>query len=191
MKDKQNTADYRALLFGLQLLLLLCYMSPLQAQNNSETKLIFQLINERLTYMEGVAFYKREASKPVEDVVREKQVLDKSMVKADEYGLNSSSTKNFFQVQINAAKAIQYRYQADWLLNPPEDQVVPNLMTDIRPNLNRIGDELMSAISAYLKSGKRFTDKQGREFLSAINVHNLSDQEKDKIFKALQQITRR
>lgn len=191
MKYKQKFADYRALLFGFQLLLLLNYTPPVQAQNNSEVTHIFQLINERLAYMKGVAFYKREAGKPVEDLVREKLVLDKSLARAAEFGLNSDSTKSFFQIQIGAAKAIQHRYQADWLFDPPDEQAVPDLMTDVRPNLIRIGNELVSSIGAYLKSGKHFMDEQEIEFLSALEVHNLSDNEKRKIFKALQQITRR
>ena len=190
MQNHHRLADFKSLIFLFQMILSASCVFSMQSVASEATH-IFQLINERLAYMEGVSLYKREAGKSVEDIAREKLVLEKSSIKASELGLNPDSTIDFFQIQVNAAKAVQYRYQADWLFNPPLAQQHPDLVSVVRPNLIRIGDELIESISKYLKKGQHFNDDQKGEFFSAIRVHNLSDPEKERIYKALQSITLR
>ena len=190
MRNHHRLADFKSLIFVFQIILSTGYVFSMRSVASEATH-IFQLINERLAYMEGVALYKREAGKPIEDIARENLVLEKSLIKASKSGLNPDSTVDFFQIQVNAAKAVQYRYQADWLFNPPLAQKYPDLVSVVRPNLIRIGDELIESISKYLKKGQHFNDDQKEAFFSAIEVHNLSGQEKDRIYKTLQDITLR
>ncbi len=74
-----------------------------------------RLVNERLSYMKDVAGYKAEQHLPIEDLAQEKKVLDQSISEAESFGLNSETVKPFIVTQMNVAKAIQYRYRADWL----------------------------------------------------------------------------
>lgn len=155
---------------------------------NQDTHQVFQLINERLGYMEEVALYKVHKQQAVEDLAREAVILEKARLKADSYGLDSSSMEGFFQIQMNAAKAIQYRYRADWLFTPSRRGMPRDLATEIRPELIRQGDQIAKSIRDYLKSGSSFSDDQLNEFLTVVNQENLKPGEKEDIFRALQKV---
>lgn len=68
--------------------------------------------------MKYVAKYKFEKHLSVEDRTQENKVILNSINKAEILGLDKKSIKPFIISQINAAKAIQYRYKADWLAMP-------------------------------------------------------------------------
>ena len=146
---------------------------------------IFSLINERLGYMEQVALYKHQTHIPVEDLAREKFILDKSLLSASEQGLDPDSISEFFQSQMDAAKAIQYRYRADWLASPPKMTEVVDLKNDIRPKLVALGKEIITCISKYLKQEQNFSLGQQITFIDTVKVHNLSTADKEKLFRSL------
>ncbi|TDJ20306.1 MAG: gamma subclass chorismate mutase AroQ [Gammaproteobacteria bacterium] len=150
---------------------------------------VFRLVNERLAFMKEVAMVKAKSGKPVEDRAREELVITKAKERARQAGLDPSSIEEFFHTQISAAKAIQYRYLAEWALsrNPPEREP-RDLVTEVRPELIRLGKEIVLAIRSFLGSGGRFTDTYFSEFLTAINVSNLNQGEKGKLFESMRQI---
>ena len=138
-----------ALVFGLLTTSSLAWASP-------DASEIFKLINERLGYMEDVALFKKQAGKPVEDVPRENTVIEKATLKARDEQLDPEFIAGFFRAQIDAAKAIQYRYLADWLSHPV-DQEPRDLHKVVRPALLKLGNEITTDISEYLKEGNRFS----------------------------------
>ena len=155
------------------------------AESGPDAQHIFSLINERLEHMEKVALYKHQSHSPVEDLTREKYILDKSLLSATEQGLDSDSISGFFQSQMNAAKAIQYRYRADWLAALPEHSETVNLNNDIRPKLVTLGRDIISGIAGYLRHGGAFSSDQFTQFMGAVKVHNLSIADKENIFRSL------
>ncbi len=149
---------------------------------------IFQLINQRLNYMQDVALFKAKNHSPVEDLVREKQVLEKALVDAQQAGLQPDSIAGFFQAQMDAAKAIQYRYMADWLSTHPENSEYRDLASEVRPKILALGDEIVVRISEYLKDGGSFDNKLQKDFVRTVNTKHLSENDKKKMFESLQMI---
>ncbi|WP_256484679.1 chorismate mutase [Endozoicomonas sp. 4G] len=149
---------------------------------------IFELINQRLTYMQDVALFKARNHRAVEDLTREKQVLEKALANAQQAGLEPGSITGFFQAQMDAAKAIQYRYRAEWLSASPENKKHRDLASEVRPRLLELGDQIVIKISEYLEAGGTFESDMQKEFDSTVNVTHLSENDKKKIFESLQMI---
>ncbi|WBA80088.1 chorismate mutase [Endozoicomonas sp. GU-1] len=63
---------------------------------NQQLHGIFELINQRLTFMEDVAFFKGTNDRAVEDLTREKLVLEKAQRDAEKAGLDRDSITHFF-----------------------------------------------------------------------------------------------
>lgn len=118
---------------------LMCFSSLAQAYQYEQTA---RLINERLSYMKDVAGYKAEQHLPIEDLTQEKKVLDQSLSEADSFGLNSETVKPFIVVQMDVAKAIQYRYRADWL-SSPETNWKPQDLSEVRLKISALNTELL------------------------------------------------
>ncbi|MBN6524163.1 chorismate mutase [Acinetobacter pittii] len=124
------------------------YFSSLaQASQNTQTA---RLVNERLSYMKDVAGYKAEQHLPIEDLTQEKKVLDQSLSEAESLGLNSETVKPFIVTQMNVAKAIQYRYRADWL-SSPESNWKPQDLAEVRLKISSLNTELLKNIADELK----------------------------------------
>ncbi|QFI38494.1 chorismate mutase [Moritella marina ATCC 15381] len=148
---------------------------------------IFSTLNLRLSYMEDVALYKANNNKAIEDIQREKLVIGKASQSAEKVGLNKQSVVGFFQTQISAAKAIQYRYRAD-LLSQTETEKPRDLKTVIRPALIKLGKEINAKLAQYLKDGGTFTAQDWAAFETTIDSRYLKDTDKKALFKALTQI---
>lgn len=149
---------------------------------------IFELINQRLTYMQDLALFKVRNHSAVEDLIREQQVLEKALVDAQQAGLQPDSIADFFQAQMDAAKAIQYRYMAEWLSASPENKKYRDLASEVRPKLLELGDQIVIQISEYLKDGGTFDNKMQKDFVRTVNTTHLSENDKKKMFESLQMI---
>lgn len=134
--------------------------------------------------MEDVALFKANAHMPVEDLQREQKLLDKTQANATQYGLDTASVKQFFIVQIAIAKAIQYRYRAEWLTAPTFNQPL-DLHTQIRPALTSLGDKIIRKIADYCKLHGAFNPAQLSNFENEITVHYVTNKEKHQLFNAL------
>jgi chorismate mutase len=111
---------------------------------------LFNAINERLSYTEDVALFKAQRYLPIEDIEREKAVLDKAKISANIEGLDPSYVGDFFKAQIATAKAIQFRYRAD-PLSKPSPEKPRDLQEEVRPALLDLGDKIIKNIVEYLK----------------------------------------
>ena len=121
----------------------MCISSLAQAYQYDQTA---RLVNERLAYMKDVAGYKAEQHLPIEDLTQEKKVLDQSLSEAESFGLNSETVKPFIVTQMNVAKAIQYRYRADWL-SSPESNWKPQDLAEVRLKISSLNTELLKNIA--------------------------------------------
>ncbi|WP_322976425.1 chorismate mutase [Acinetobacter pittii] len=125
----------------------MCISSLAQASQYTQTA---RLVNERLSYMKDVAGYKAEQHLSIEDLTQEKKVLDQSLSEAESFGLNSETVKPFIVTQMNVAKAIQYRYRADWL-SSPESNWKPQDLAEVRLKISSLNTELLKNIADELK----------------------------------------
>ncbi len=117
----------------------------------AKAETLFQLINERLSYMKDVAAFKWVNKKPIEDKAREEVVIQKTAEAAGKEGLDVESAKGFFRVQIEAAKVIQNQFHDTWKKNGfPRDAKFADLKTEIRPALIDLGNRILAQIKAAL-----------------------------------------
>ncbi|MCX8956644.1 chorismate mutase [Erwinia psidii] len=144
------------------------------------------LINQRLSYMKDVAGYKAKNHLAIEDLTQEGKVLSGSVAIAEKLGLNGGSVKPFIQAQMDAAKAIQYRYRADWL-SETENGWQPAPLDQVRAKISALNTDILTDISANLKQGVKFTDKNA--FMQAINQPNLKPADKERLWRSLGRIT--
>ncbi|TSH77819.1 gamma subclass chorismate mutase AroQ [Pantoea sp. paga] len=95
-------------------------MSPILGAFNSTVSIhsLIHEINSRLSAMRDVAAYTVENNIPLQDLDRERKVLFLSQTDAENAGLDPQSLMPHMQAQMNVAKAIQYRYMAEWLSLP-------------------------------------------------------------------------
>lgn len=167
------------LLIGLS-----CSATVLAApETNSD---VASLINQRLSYMKDVAGYKAANHLAIEDLPQEDKVLASAVQQAEKLGLAGESVKPFVQAQMDAAKAIQYRYRADWL-STPEQGWQPLPLDQVRTKINVLSASILSGISTQLARGEPFTNKPS--FLHSLNQTHLAEGDKARLWEALQKIS--
>lgn len=109
-----------------------------------------ELVIQRLLVGDLVAASKFGTGKPIEDPVREQQVLDAVRRQAGPLGLDPAATVRFFQDQITASKQVQRGLFDYWTRHPDRAPTT-------RPDLNLIRqrlDELTTGLLAELVSTK-------------------------------------
>nr|KJZ06577.1 prephenate dehydratase [Pseudoalteromonas rubra] len=151
-------------------------------------KALFSHINQRLAQMQPVALFKAQKHRPIEDLSREAVVLSKALEQAQQQCLDTGSVKAFFQAQMDAAKAIQYRYRAQWL-----SEGVPNQeadLTQLRNTLNQLGAAILQTLTTHLAQHGNLTTELKPVFLAALNTDNLTVQDKQRLYQALQSVRR-
>jgi chorismate mutase len=134
--------------------------------------------------MEDVAMYKSVNGLPVEDLPREKIVIENAVLAAESQGLLGDSIENFFITQINVAKAIQYRSLADWL-SSPISKPTPDLPNQIRPKLTELGDEIVKELAILLSHEGRIGESLRESFQLHMSVNKVSAAEVDLLFDSL------
>lgn len=157
------------------------------AQATSECGQTAQLINARLSYMKDVAGDKAANHLPVEDIAQEEKVIDKTLAEAASLGLDTASIKPFMVAQINAAKAIQYRYRADWL-SQPEPHWQPKSLETVRTDIGELSSKILKQIADELKTCEKTTIDDKNVFTKTIRQHNLQTADVDIIFSTFTQI---
>ena len=181
----------------LLLLALTCYTSSALAEAKTaqdEVKELYTLINQRLSYMKDVAAYKYVNKVAVEDKEREKVVLASSVEAAAKQSLTASSVEEFFALQIELAKKIQWSFHKKWDAEGfPEDTKFADLKTEVRPQLLTLGKQITEKIAQVVSTGV-LTDKAQYQknldlILEVIQLEYIDDTDKTKILDALMAIT--
>lgn len=155
-------------------------------QEPSACSATFELIRERLSYMEDVAGYKTRHQIPIEDLERERTVVDAAKKRASEIGLDPDSVVDFYESQIAAAKAIQFRFRAEFLV---DERSRPGTETDligtIRPALLDIGARLAESIRDCLVEEGGFDPDGFDDFDAAVQLEHLHRVDTQRIYRAL------
>ncbi|MEV1078573.1 chorismate mutase [Streptomyces sp. NPDC050211] len=105
------------------------------------------LFAERLLLADKVAAAKYGTDKPIDDPVREQQILDDVAARASGLGLDPAAVRAVFRDQIEANKLVQRGLYGRWDAHPEERPTErPDLATEVRPQLDRITTELLTAL---------------------------------------------
>ncbi|MFJ4768321.1 chorismate mutase [Streptomyces uncialis] len=105
------------------------------------------LLAERLLVADKVAAAKYGTALPIEDISRERQILDDVAGRSVAMGLDPVNTTAVFRDQIEAGKAVQRALFARWDAHPRERPTErPDLAREVRPVLDRVTTQLLEAL---------------------------------------------
>ncbi|GAB3453522.1 gamma subclass chorismate mutase AroQ [Actinophytocola sediminis] len=107
------------------------------------------LAAERILLADMVAAAKFGTATPIEDPVREQQVLGQAATLAAEAGIDAPDAVQFFRAQIEMSKVVQRDLYDRWTRHPelaPTER--PDLATEVRPELDRITVEFIDQLAA-------------------------------------------
>ncbi|MEU3628875.1 chorismate mutase [Amycolatopsis coloradensis] len=128
-------------------LLLVGLPSPASASSGFWT--LTELAAQRGQIADKVAAAKFGTPSPIDDPVREQQILDSVAAKAPGLGLDAASVVRFFRDQIEANKVVQRGLYARWTTHPgsrPPGR--PDLATEVRPVIDRLNAGLLTELAA-------------------------------------------
>jgi chorismate mutase len=135
-------------------LLLACGCATASAFTSADTARVDRLlglVKERLEVAPEVARTKWNTRAAIEDLPREKQIIDGVARGAGEHGLDPKVAAAFFTAQIEASKIVQNALHAEWTgARQPPFAKVADLGKDIRPVLDRLTPAMMSALAEAL-----------------------------------------
>lgn len=118
------------------------------------------LINERLSHMKDVAAYKWLNQRPIEDLEREAVVIATATRSGLDYNITTTSSRTFFVAQISAAKEIQQYWFDHWEQHGAPGSA-PDLMSVVRPELLRLGNEILAGLTTAGTINPRDIQAQG------------------------------
>lgn len=144
---------------------------------------IGELVNQRLSLMKDVAGYKAQQHLPIEDLAQEAKVLASAHAEAGRLGLEPASVRPFITAQMDAAKAIQYRYRADWLANPGSGWK-PRPLAQVRPQIAQLSSQILQRLAERLRAGP-LGEADRAAFMASVDQVNLSDADKRRLADAL------
>lgn len=171
-------------------LLLAAGTAPARA-TSPDTSTVYDKIRDRLGLMQAVAAWKTKHNQPVEDLAREKIVVQSSIDKAKAAGIDGPSVRVFFEEQIAAAKEIQSCWMERWSRGSRETpQSVPDLVEEIRPRLIEIGAEILKNVALALKNNQvQPFDAEGEAaYMANVEVDCLSENSRRRIYRALGEV---
>jgi len=109
---------------------------------------LLTLQKTRLDVAAPVARSKWNSGKPIDDPARERHILDGLTDKAVALGLDPAWTRAFFQSQFDAGKLAQRALHRQWRAEQrPPFADPPDLAREVRPVLDRLTPELLTALT--------------------------------------------
>ncbi|WP_210454166.1 chorismate mutase [Pantoea ananatis] len=160
--------------------------SAAAAPASEPVSLLSRALHERMLLMKDVAAFKKTHNKPIEDLAREQDVLAEAKEKSAKAGLDPQSVTAFFQGLMDASKAIQYRYLADWLSAPHAVPPAKDL-AELRQQINLLDGQILQAINQQLSQGG-FTKGDLAQLHRQLNVQHLSDNDINNVLLGLEHI---
>lgn len=113
---------------------------------------VFNLMRARLAMMRSVAAWKFANEAPVTDAAREQKVLDATVADAGRLGIDAASARELFSLQIRLAREVQEHFISTWRKQASSGEPVRDLNSvrdlnnELRPELDRLGQQLLLAI---------------------------------------------
>lgn len=129
------------------------------------------LVAARLDWMDEVAAIKRERGQPIVDARREAALLDAMEAKGRAAGLPARAVRGFFTGQMEAAKERQRQYLAS---SRDEKRRLPDLDSEIRPALDRIGARMIQVL-AQARKGRVTIEAAQQEVRRELLRHHYPD----------------
>lgn len=106
------------------------------------------LIQKRLVIMHEVARTKWNQNLPIEDKIREQQILADLAARANQYGLNEKLVTRFFQAQMDASKEMQKK---DFFLWSEDGELkfekIFSLKDELRAYIDQLNNEMIVLLS--------------------------------------------
>jgi chorismate mutase len=122
------------------------YQSGCEDSSGSAAQLdtLVDLVVERLSLARDVAAAKYGSGGPIDDPIREQQILRSAGCALNVSALSHRMGMQFFQDQIEASKVVQRGLYHRWRRHPEEVPAAhPDLATDVRPKLDRITAQII------------------------------------------------
>ena len=142
-----QTLFRRALPAFLGALLAGCAAQP-PAGDIDKVDRVLNLIQQRLGYMDDVARNKWNSGAPIEDLPREREIIEGIGKQAAGYGVDPEIARDFFRAQIEASKIIQNARFREWrAAGQPRFEKVRDLGKEIRPLLDALTPAMMNSLA--------------------------------------------
>jgi cyclohexadienyl dehydratase len=173
--------------FALVLIACVAHAEPMPIHSaEDEVRHVFDLVQTRLSLMRSVAAWKYANNAPVTDPAREQRVLDASVAEAQRLGIEPTSARDLFALQIRLASDVQEHFIATWRQHGGNAERVRDLNQELRPELDRIGAQLLQAIYLALPELAR-TDfiEHYKTFAAVIDVPSLDAADREQLLSAL------
>lgn len=180
---------YKRIWMALAMLLTASVAAAASFTGPNEVARVFDLMQQRLELMRSVAAWKHANNVPVTDAAREQQVLDATVAQAQRLGIDAASARELFSLQIRMARDVQEHFIATWKAQKPANEPVRDLSKELRPELDRLGNELLRAI--YLALPELMTDDFAARYRSQaakIVMPGLQKDDQDALLKAVSQL---
>jgi cyclohexadienyl dehydratase len=165
--------------------------APAFAEPDADVRAVFQLMQDRLQLMKDVAASKHARNAPVVDAEREQQVLESSVQQASELGIEAASARRLFSLQIRLAVRVQESLISSWRSGTAPPQDVRDLSSQLRPQLDRLGTELLRSIYLALPEFQRadFAARYTR-YAKIVEAPGLTDSDRGELTNALGSLRR-
>ncbi|MEV5966951.1 gamma subclass chorismate mutase AroQ [Kribbella sp. NPDC051952] len=126
-------------------------VEPVRAQAVAATSVpsfngLTDLAVQRILIGDDVAASKYFSGKPVDDPVREQQILESVRASAVQLGIDPESTAEFFQAQIDASKVVQRGLLAYWAAHPTSAPTSGPDLNVIREQLDKLTTQLLAEL---------------------------------------------
>lgn len=122
------------------------HAAPAFSAPEDDVREVFDLMQSRLAVMRSVAAWKFANQAPVTDAAREQRVLDATVADAQRLGIDAASARELFALQIRLARDVQEHFIAGWRKQGLAGEPVRDLNKELRPELDRLGEQLLRAI---------------------------------------------
>jgi len=125
-------------------LLLACATGIACAQDDFQP--LIEASAARLQLADTVARFKYARQLPVEDLARERQVLEAAVTQGRALNLPASEVEALFNQQISASKQVQQALIGVWQNSGAQPEAAPDLQSVVRPQLDQLQQRLLQGL---------------------------------------------
>jgi chorismate mutase len=134
-------------LAALFTLIMVCSSTARADGDDTPLTNVIALSSQRLALAEPVARWKWAHHEPITDQPREAELLAGIESRAKTAGIDPAFAQAFFRDQIEASKDVQNALFNSWRKSRPPEETPPDLARDTRPKLDRVTNELLTALA--------------------------------------------
>jgi cyclohexadienyl dehydratase len=157
------------------------------ADTDKDIERVVELMVERLELMRPVGQWKRRHGLPIQDALREREVLDATVRDAGHLGIEAGSARRLFELQIELAREIQ---QQVFESASTDAATLRDLNSDLRPALDRIGKELLVAIYLAMPEIERWAFRSDTTSLKRLAETGIGESSARALLTALSELRR-